>query len=154
MIPRGLCRPEKRDLPCINAQRPSLDFTLGGMTLGEFDPGGRHYPRYGWTNACKTWPSHVWCNGRNGCGNLVSWTKKHEIFDPFFEHPFVKYFVGQAEHAHHLSQIHQAVTYHSLQIPEVFLWKTAPLSSGTLLRLLHIQLWWHQSHSPGSRLCT
>ena len=27
MIPRGLCRPEKRDLPCINAQRPSLDFT-------------------------------------------------------------------------------------------------------------------------------
>ena len=27
MIPRGLCRPEKCDLPCINAQRPSLDFT-------------------------------------------------------------------------------------------------------------------------------
>ena len=27
VIPRGLCRPEKRDLPCINAQRPSLDFT-------------------------------------------------------------------------------------------------------------------------------
>ena len=28
MIPRGLCRPEKRDLLCINAQRPSLDFTV------------------------------------------------------------------------------------------------------------------------------